>query len=562
MAKHEDENIRKLKSEESVTPVIYDKHKKTPKKTTVSAVISPKSQKFRLKSTKEENEKMLYNRINTKHYQRSISLIDHELTNEKFGSISRMPQPSMMYASMLQNGRPESLEQIKNERERINSSEFSSFLDDSSDKIGAQKDEKPKETFEAKRKRTVSFDEKYNTVTTFQDTLPKPANKNEIVNQASDKINRDRKYSVPVRNSPRYVQVKVEAAEPKNKPYKNYLSRSEETLNRIDSTGVNTKDFLLQKNIQNDSCESMSSSEIIDSKPDNLDIPNGNNATLDSAVRRRSSPGNPTPNGHAMLDDAEESEAGDTVPDELYAIVNKPKKQDPSQIKVRDSFCAYELDLSSSPDTIHKSYSLSIDTVNINKPHKVYKYSKDSPKPLVVLNGNDSCEIKPTVNGAASGSLGATVEENLVDNGPTVGGATDGRLGAGVADNLIENEQTVNGDSNGHLAAPEHVKDLPTNTRLSESGNDLHEIDVPKGFSSLGLSISGGSDSKTQSDIRIAVVHPDTAAFVTPLKAGQILISVDGESLIDIPHKEAVNIIRMRYKDKTHPTMHVVVSDH
>ncbi|XP_057307322.1 PDZ domain-containing protein 7-like [Hydractinia symbiolongicarpus] len=554
VAKHEYENIRKLKPEESVTPVIYDKHKKPSKKTTVSAVISPKSQKFSLKSTKEENEKMIYNRINTKHYHKSISLND-ELTNEKFGSISRMPQPSMMYASMLQKGRPESLEQNKNERERINSSEFSSFLDDSSDKIGAQKDEKPKETFEAKRKRTVSFDEKYNTVTTFQDTLPKPTNKNDIVNQASDKINRDRKYSVPVRNSPRYVQVKVEAAEPKNKPYKNYLSRSQETLNRIDSNGVNTNDFLLQKSIQNDSCESMSSSEIIDSKPDNLAISNRNNATLDSAVQRGSSPGNPATNGHAMLNDAEEREAGDTVPDELYAIVNKPKKQDPSQIKVRDSFCAYELDLSSSPDTIHKSYSLSIDTVNINKPHKVYKYSKDSPKPLVVLNGNDSCENKPTVNGA-----GATVEENLVDNGPTVDGATDGR--PDVSDNVSENEPTINGVPTERLAAPDHGKDLLTNTRLSESGNDLHEIDVPKGFSSLGLSISGGSDSKTQPDIKIAVVHPDTAAFVTPLKAGQILISVDGESLIDIPHKEAVNIIRMRYKDKTHPTMHVVVSDH
>ena len=40
----------------------------------------------------------------------------------------------------------------------------------------------------------------------------------------------------------------------------------------------------------------------------------------------------------------------------------------------------------------------------------------------------------------------------------------------------------------------------------------------------LGLTISGGSDSKVQSDICISSVHPNTAAASTDIKVSSILI--------------------------------------
>ena len=44
-------------------------------------------------------------------------------------------------------------------------------------------------------------------------------------------------------------------------------------------------------------------------------------------------------------------------------------------------------------------------------------------------------------------------------------------------------------------------------------------------------------------------------------QVGQILVSVDGESLLDVTHKEAVNLIRALYRDKTKPHMELVVAD-
>ncbi|EDO28305.1 predicted protein, partial [Nematostella vectensis] len=75
-----------------------------------------------------------------------------------------------------------------------------------------------------------------------------------------------------------------------------------------------------------------------------------------------------------------------------------------------------------------------------------------------------------------------------------------------------------------------------------------------------GISISGGKGSKTQPEIRIEKVFPGGAAADDGrLKNGDEVISVDGMSLKDVTHAEAVDIIRRSYNDKSKTVMQIVV---
>ncbi|XP_064320088.1 PDZ domain-containing protein 7 isoform X2 [Phalacrocorax carbo] len=77
---------------------------------------------------------------------------------------------------------------------------------------------------------------------------------------------------------------------------------------------------------------------------------------------------------------------------------------------------------------------------------------------------------------------------------------------------------------------------------------------------SLGISISGGIESKAQPVVKIEKIFPGGAAFLSGvLKAGQELVSVDGESLQNITHQRAVDIIRQAYRNKAKEPMELVV---
>ena len=84
-------------------------------------------------------------------------------------------------------------------------------------------------------------------------------------------------------------------------------------------------------------------------------------------------------------------------------------------------------------------------------------------------------------------------------------------------------------------------------------------FDLPKIRTSMGISISGGSASRAQPEIRIEKVFPGGAADDDgTLQPGWELISIDGESLQGVSHSEAVDIVRRAYNDKSKSVMHIV----
>ncbi|XP_055502962.1 PDZ domain-containing protein 7a [Leucoraja erinacea] len=103
-------------------------------------------------------------------------------------------------------------------------------------------------------------------------------------------------------------------------------------------------------------------------------------------------------------------------------------------------------------------------------------------------------------------------------------------------------------------------------TRMGKSAEnkvqeyDLVTVKVSKMKQSLGISISGGIESKVQPVVKIEKIFPGGAASASEtLKAGYELISVDEESLQNVTHREAVDIIRRSYSNKSLEPMVFVV---
>uniref|UniRef100_A0A8C6URP3 PDZ domain containing 7a n=1 Tax=Neogobius melanostomus TaxID=47308 RepID=A0A8C6URP3_9GOBI len=89
---------------------------------------------------------------------------------------------------------------------------------------------------------------------------------------------------------------------------------------------------------------------------------------------------------------------------------------------------------------------------------------------------------------------------------------------------------------------------------------DITVLTIPKAKQSLGISISGGIESKVQPMIKIEKVFPGGAASTNEeLKAGYELLSVDGESLHRATHQHAVDVIRRSFSNKAKDPMIFVV---
>ncbi|XP_078080473.1 PDZ domain-containing protein 7a [Mustelus asterias] len=85
-------------------------------------------------------------------------------------------------------------------------------------------------------------------------------------------------------------------------------------------------------------------------------------------------------------------------------------------------------------------------------------------------------------------------------------------------------------------------------------------VRISKMKQSLGISISGGIESKVQPVVKIEKIFPGGAASVNEtLKAGYELVSVDGKSLQNVTHQQAVDIIRQSYRNKSLDPMVFVV---
>uniref|UniRef100_A0A3B4BQY8 PDZ domain-containing protein n=1 Tax=Pygocentrus nattereri TaxID=42514 RepID=A0A3B4BQY8_PYGNA len=89
---------------------------------------------------------------------------------------------------------------------------------------------------------------------------------------------------------------------------------------------------------------------------------------------------------------------------------------------------------------------------------------------------------------------------------------------------------------------------------------ELKTVSISKTKQSLGISISGGVESRVQPMVKIEKIFPGGAASSNDiLKGGFELVSVDGVSLQGITHQDAVEIIRQAFSNKLVDPMELVV---
>ncbi|KAM9325051.1 PDZ domain-containing protein 7 [Gastrophryne carolinensis] len=112
-------------------------------------------------------------------------------------------------------------------------------------------------------------------------------------------------------------------------------------------------------------------------------------------------------------------------------------------------------------------------------------------------------------------------------------------------------------------AAPQPEPDQAAQNGFSEDKEEELEqvtVTISKMKQSLGISISGGIESKIQPMVKIEKIFPGGAAFVSgQLQAGYELVSVDGETLQSVTHQRAVDVIRQSYGNKQKEPMELVV---
>ncbi|XP_053548926.1 PDZ domain-containing protein 7 [Bombina bombina] len=94
----------------------------------------------------------------------------------------------------------------------------------------------------------------------------------------------------------------------------------------------------------------------------------------------------------------------------------------------------------------------------------------------------------------------------------------------------------------------------------NEEEYELATVTISKMKQSLGISISGGIESKVQPMVKIEKIFPGGAAFLSGvLQAGYELVSIDGETLQNVTHQRAVDVIRQSYSNKLKEPMEIVV---
>ncbi|XP_040032461.2 PDZ domain-containing protein 7 [Gasterosteus aculeatus] len=110
--------------------------------------------------------------------------------------------------------------------------------------------------------------------------------------------------------------------------------------------------------------------------------------------------------------------------------------------------------------------------------------------------------------------------------------------------------------TNGHQASPGNG----LNGSEPQQEYELKSVIISKTKQSLGISISGGMESKVQPVVKIEKIFPGGAASTCEvLKAGFELVSVDAVSLQGVTHQHAVDIIRKAFSHKAKDPMVFVV---
>ncbi|XP_076154874.1 PDZ domain-containing protein 7-like [Alosa pseudoharengus] len=95
---------------------------------------------------------------------------------------------------------------------------------------------------------------------------------------------------------------------------------------------------------------------------------------------------------------------------------------------------------------------------------------------------------------------------------------------------------------------------------VCELDYEFTTVCISKTKQSLGISISGGVESKVQPVVKIEKIFPGGAASTSEvLRAGYELESVDGVSLAGVTHQQAVDIIRQAFSHKAKDPMELMV---
>ncbi|XP_064601311.1 PDZ domain-containing protein 7-like [Liolophura sinensis] len=101
------------------------------------------------------------------------------------------------------------------------------------------------------------------------------------------------------------------------------------------------------------------------------------------------------------------------------------------------------------------------------------------------------------------------------------------------------------------LSPPATFKDPAPRSRV---------ISLSKAISTLGLSISGGMESKSQPEVKVQKIFPGgSAAAEGSLQAGDVMLSIDGETLQAVTHAQAVDIIRKAWNNKYKPALDIEI---
>ncbi|KAF4090249.1 hypothetical protein AMELA_G00049710 [Ameiurus melas] len=123
-------------------------------------------------------------------------------------------------------------------------------------------------------------------------------------------------------------------------------------------------------------------------------------------------------------------------------------------------------------------------------------------------------------------------------------------FGPDMLHNPMERERT-----NGHAGSSQNSQDS-----VSVQEYELTTVFISKCKQSLGISISGGIESKVQPVVKIEKIFPGGAASTSDvLKAGFEVVSIDGESLQGVTHQHAVDAIRKAFSNKAKEPMEFVV---
>ncbi|XP_033756926.1 uncharacterized protein LOC117339451 isoform X2 [Pecten maximus] len=81
---------------------------------------------------------------------------------------------------------------------------------------------------------------------------------------------------------------------------------------------------------------------------------------------------------------------------------------------------------------------------------------------------------------------------------------------------------------------------------------------VYKDRPTLGLCVSGGSNSKRQPEVRVdKVLEGGAAAYSHLIQPGMTILTVDDHSLVGVSHAEAVRLLKMAFKDRSKPAMEI-----